>query len=228
MTMTARGSLARRLRIPAPPRRRIGTAADIHRQTRKDSGFTLLELLISMTLFLLVIAVLGGALRLGFRTISAAERKMDALERYRRSCAILMNQLQSAAPITYQDEDGARKFYMKGDAANLQFATNQSIWGGERGCVIVLYRLEAGSDGRVTLYASERFVHNEQVQEVKLFDDLKSLSFAYFGKDVTDESGTWLEEWPDNTKYPEQIKVSLWRDDGERELRVPLLARMKK
>lgn len=228
MMMTRTDALAGCLMIPAPPRGGIGTGTKIHRQNRTDSGFTLLELLVSMTLFLLVIAVLGGALRLGFRTISAAEKKMDALERYRRSCVILMTQLQSAAPITYLDEDGARKFFMKGDAANLQFATNQSIWGGEKGCVIVSYRLEANGDGRVTLYASERFVHSEQVREVKLFDDLKSLSFSFFGTDVTNDSGIWSEEWPDNTKYPEQIRVSLGWDDGDRELRVPLLARMKK
>ncbi|MEW6332824.1 MAG: prepilin-type N-terminal cleavage/methylation domain-containing protein [Thermodesulfobacteriota bacterium] len=214
--------------IPAPRRGRVGAEAGIHRQAPRENGFTLLELLISMTLFLLVIVILGGALRLGFRSISAAERKMDVLERYRTSRSIVMAQLQSSAPLTYDDQDGARKLYLKGDAANLQFATNQSIWGGERGCVIVSYRLETGSDGTLILYASERSAGREEVQETRLFDDLKTLSFSYFGREVTDEEGKWSDEWSDNTRYPEQIKVSLSRDGGAGELRVPLSARMKK
>jgi prepilin-type N-terminal cleavage/methylation domain-containing protein len=195
---------------------------------QKEKGFTLLELLISMTLFLLVIVILGSALRLGFRSIGAGERRIDTLERYRSSYRIVMTQLQSSAPLTYDDEDGAKKFYLKGDATHLQFATNQSIWGGEMGCVIVSYRLETGNEGKSILYASERSINREEAQEIKLFDDLKSLSFSYFGREATEEEGKWSEEWSDNTKYPEQIKVNLSRDSGEGKLLIPLYARMKK
>jgi prepilin-type N-terminal cleavage/methylation domain-containing protein len=195
---------------------------------QRDKGFTLLELLISMTLFLLVVVILGGALRLGFRSIGVSERRIDTLERFRSSYRIVMNQLQSSAPLTYDDEDGAKKFYLKGDATHLQFATNQSIWGGEKGCVIVSYRLETGNGNKLTLYASERSVNNEEAQEIKLFDDLKTLSFSYFGREVAEEDGKWTDEWSDSTKYPEQIKVTLSRDSGEGKLLVPLYARVNK
>lgn len=216
------------LKIPPLLRGKVRVWAGIHRRIQKEQGFTLLELLISMTLFLLVIVILGGALRLGFRSISAGEKRMDVLERSRTSYGIVMAQLQSSAPLTYDDEDGAKKFYLKGDAAHLQFATNQSIWGGEKGCVIVAYRLETGTEGQSVLYASERPVDREEVQEIKLFDDLKTLSFSYFGRDATEEEGKWTEEWSDSTRYPEQIKVSLSRGGGEEKLLVPLYARIKK
>jgi prepilin-type N-terminal cleavage/methylation domain-containing protein len=195
---------------------------------QREKGFTLLELLISMSLFLLVIVILGSALRLGFRSIGASEKRMDVIERFRTSYGIVMTQLQSSAPLTYADEDGAKKFYLKGDATNLQFATNQSIWGGEKGVVIVSYRLEAGNEGKLILYASERSIDKEEVQETKLFDDLKTLSFSYFGKEAAEVDGKWTEEWSDNTKYPEQIKVNLSRDSGEGKLLIPLYARVKK
>jgi len=201
---------------------------DVIQRIQREKGFTLLELLISMSLFLLVIVILGGALRLGFRSISASEKRMDVLERFRTSYGIVMTQLQSSAPLTYDDEDGAKKFYLKGDATNLQFATNQSIWGGDKGCVIVSYRLETGDEGKLILYAKERSVDKEEVQEIKLFDDLKTLSFSYFGREAAEVDGKWTEEWSDNTKYPEQIKVNLSRDSGEGKLLIPLYARVKK
>jgi prepilin-type N-terminal cleavage/methylation domain-containing protein len=192
-----------------------------------ERGFTLLELLISMTLFLLVVVILGGAMRLSLRSVAAAEKKMDAIDRYRTSFGIVTAQLQSSAPLTYDDE-GTRRYYLKGDSANLQFATNYSIRGGERGCVIVSYRLEPGYGGRLSLYASERAAGMETDQEIRLFDDLEVLSFSYFGREAGEEDGKWTEEWPDDTRYPEQLKVNLSRNGGEAKILAPLYARMKK
>ena len=200
--------------------------SELHRGVRQK-GFTLMELLISMTLFLLVVVILGGALRLGFRSISAGEKRIDVLERFRSSFEIITNQLHSAVPLTYE-EDGAKKYYLKGDATNLQFATSQSLWGGEKGCVIVSYRLEPGDEGQRILYASERSAGSEEAQEVKLFDDLKALSFSYFSREAMEEDGKWTEEWPDNTQYPERVRVNLSRDQGEAKLLIPLYARIKK
>jgi prepilin-type N-terminal cleavage/methylation domain-containing protein len=199
--------------------------SDTNRKFRSERGFTLLELLISMTLFLLIVVILGGALRLGFRSIGAAEKKLDLLERFRTSVRIINTQLQSSAPLTY-DEDGARKYYFKGDATNLQFATPQSVWGGENGCVIVSYRLQTTDKGRLALIASERLSGREEVQEVKLFDDLKALSFSYFSREGTEEEGKWTDEWSDNSRYPERLRVNITMDSGEEILLIPLHARM--
>lgn len=190
-------------------------------------GFTLLELLISMSLFLLVIVIIGGSLRLGFRSIGAAEGKSDAMERFRSSWEIIMNQIQSAAPLTY-DDDGAKKYYFKGDANHLQFVTTRSAWGDEQGSVIVSYRLESGERGRKALYASERSGVNEDIREVMLFDDLKTLSFSYFGREALGAEGTWTEQWDDPARYPEQVKMNLLGDQGEVTLLIPLYARAKK
>jgi prepilin-type N-terminal cleavage/methylation domain-containing protein len=200
--------------------------SDLHRGVRRQKGFTLLELLISMTLFLLVIVILGGALGLGFRSISAGGKKIDVIERFRSSFGIVTNQLQSAVPLTY-DEDGTKKYYLQGDKTKLQFATSRSIWGREMGCVIVSYRLEPGEEGKLILYALERTIGMEETQEIQLFNDLNSLSFSYFGRDAIEEDGKWTEEWTDNTKYPEQVKVNLSRDHGEAKLLIPLYARIK-
>jgi prepilin-type N-terminal cleavage/methylation domain-containing protein len=195
---------------------------------RGEKGFTLLELMISLTLFLLVIVIIGSALRLGFRSVGAGESRVDTLERFRSSWGIVTSQLQSSAPLTYDDADGAKKFYLKGDKTHLQFVSNHSLWGGERGCVVVSYRLESGGKDHLILYASERPIDTEEVREAKLFDDLKTLSFSYFSRETAEEDGKWMDEWPDNNKYPERIRINLSRDDWEGNLLIPLYARTKK
>ncbi len=197
------------------------------RRVKRQRGFTLLELLVSITLLALIVILLGGAMRMGFRAIDAGERRMDALERYRTSFEILTAQLQSAAPLTYE-EDGGKRYYMKGDGKSLRFATNRSIWGEDRGCVIVSYRLEADEGGRLALYASERPVGMEGTREIRLFDDLKSLSFSYFATKAAEEKAEWTEEWSDGTRYPEQVQVRFVRGGGETKILAPLEARPKK
>lgn len=192
---------------------------------QRVGGFTLLELLISMTLLLLIVVILGGAFRLGFRSLDAGEKRIEALERFRTSVGIITAQLQSAVPLTY-DEDGTKKSYFKGNAETLRFASGYSIWGENQGTVIVSYRLESGDDGRWALYAAERGIGMEEIREVKLFDKVKHFSFSYFGKDVAEEEGRWRTEWTDDTTAPEQVKITFQRDQREEKLLVSLYARI--
>ena len=194
---------------------------------RRERGFTLLEMLISIGLLALITVILGGAMRIGFRAIDAGEQRMEALERFRNSFGILTAQLQSAVPLTYEEE-GEKRYYLKGDGKSLRFATNRSIWGEDRGCVVVSYRLEAADRGRLALHASERPAGMEETQDVRLFDDLKSLSFSYFAREAAEEKGEWTEEWSDDSRYPEQVKVRFDRGGGETEMIAPLYARVKK
>lgn len=197
----------------------------LERIPQRVGGFTLLELLISMTLLLLIVVILGGAFRLGFRSLDAGEKRIEAIERFRTSVGIITAQLQSAVPLTY-DEDGTKKSYFKGKAETLQFASGYSIWGENKGTVIVSYRLESGDDGRWALFAAERGIGIEEIQEVKLFDKVKHFSFSYFGKDVAEEKGRWKTEWTDDTTTPEQVQITFERDQREEKLLVSLYARI--
>src|SRR3989304_6144706 len=47
----------------------------------KSYGFTLLELLISIVMLGIMILIVTGAMRLGFRSVDAGEKKAESLER---------------------------------------------------------------------------------------------------------------------------------------------------
>ncbi len=189
-----------------------------------QGGFTLLELLISMALLLVLAVVVGGAFRLGFRSIDAGEGRLDALERCRASVGILTAQLQSALPLSFE-EDGTRKSCFKGDDKTLRFATSCSLWGENRGAVVVSYRLEPGAGGRWVLYAAERGMDRETVQEAMLFDDLKEWTISYFGREAAEERGRWKTEWTDESRLPDRVQIAFTRDRQEGRLCIPLYAR---
>jgi prepilin-type N-terminal cleavage/methylation domain-containing protein len=191
---------------------------------RGDYGFTLLELMISLVLLVIIIVILVGAMRLGFRSVDAGEKKIESLERIRASFNIIESQIQSQIPLTY-DEEEVRKYYFTGEKDSLQFSTNYSIWGGQKGYVIVTYRVSSEGNGKPVLYASENIVGIEDSREVKLLDAFDDIYFEYFYKDPTEEAGNWVEQWTDDSTIPEKIKVHLVT--GERDLSIIIPVRIR-
>jgi len=202
----------------------VGAATGKQWRSAADSGFTLLELLISMSLLVVIVVVTMGAMRIGSRSVAAGEIKMEAQERLRTVLSIMDAQIQSQVPLTY-DEEGSRKYYFRGDGKNLRFSTNHSIWGGRKGAVVVEYRVEADNDtGKEILHASEQIPGIEGRRQSRLIE-ATGISFEYFTKDPTEEQGKWVEVLSDGTVIPEKIRVTMARRPENVSLVLPVRVR---
>ena len=153
-------------------------------------GFTLLELLISMTLLVVVVVIAMGALRISARSVTAGEKRMEAQERFRTVLSIIDAQIQSQVPLTYEEE-GNKKYYFRGNGKALRFSTNYSIWQGRNGYVIADYAVEAGNEGKEMLYAGEQVPGMEGRRRTPLME-ASAISFEYFQRDPTEEQGKWM------------------------------------
>ncbi len=189
-----------------------------------QKGFTLLELIISITLIGIVMLIVFGAMRLGYRSIEKAERTVDFLERVRTSLNILEAQMQSQIPLTYE-EDGERKIYFVGQKESVQFSTNYSIWSGQRGYVKVIYNVEQDAYGRRALYATENTISLEDTRKTMLLDGIESVSFKYFFKDPLKVEGEWRDEWTETSFLPEMVSLNIL--DSSRKLSLNMLVRIK-
>ncbi len=194
--------------------------------TVDEKGFTLLELLISIVILGIIIVILVGAMRLGFRSVDSGERKTESLERMRVSLSIIDSQIQSQILLTYQkeeaEEETAEEYYFTGERDSLQLSTNYSIWGGQKGYVIVSYRVSQEEEGKSVLYASEHIVGVEETKETKLLDAFDNIYFEYFYKGPTDEVGDWVEEWTDTSQIPAKIKIHLIKGGKDLPLVIPV------
>lgn len=189
-----------------------------------QNGFTLLELTISITMLALIILVIAGALRLGYRSIESADKKIESAERMRISFHIIDSQIQSYIPLTYID-NGERKYYFKGNKTSMQFSTNYSVWGGERGYVVVTYDVVGSENNKYTLLVTENTVGMELARQTKLLDNYNAVFFDYYYKDPTEEHGKWIEEWTDETTVPRKIRIHFSDDTGDNVITIPLRIR---
>ena len=178
------------------------------KNSESNAGFTLLELIISITLVAIIVLIVAGAASLGYRSFNSGEKKLNAVERLRASLIIIDAQIQSGVPLTLED-GGVKQYYFVGEQDSLKFSTNHSIWGGQRGYVIVNYRVETDEKGKRTLFASEYKVGMEIQKETKLLEGFNEITFDYFSQDVTEEEGEWITQWVDEEMMPTKIKLKL-------------------
>jgi len=173
-------------------------------------GFTLLELLISLVMIGIISIIISSAMRLGLRAVSTGEKKIEQLERTRTSFNIIDSQIQSQIPLTFEDNDSLeKKYYFQGDKGHLQFPTNYSIWGGQKGYVIVRYEVKSDDTGKQLLAVSENIIGTSSNRESRLFSAVDAINFEYFFRDPTEEKGKWVDTWTDTANIPEKVKLNL-------------------
>ena len=199
---------------------------------KESYGFTLLELLISILILGIIILIVAGAMRLGFRSVDAGEKKAESLERLMSSLNIIDSQIQSLLPLTSNNsnneegtEEGTVNSNFTGNRESLQFSTNYSIWGVQKGYVTVSYDVSSEDTGKPVLYATENIMGTEESKTTKLLNSFDEIYFDYFYKDPTEEEGKWIEEWTDASNLPEKIRLHLVTGQRDLSLIIPVRVR---
>lgn len=187
-----------------------------------NKGFTLLELLISITVLSLVFVIIFGAMWLANRSVDSGEKKINFLERTRASMRIIDSQIQSMLPVSYT-VDAEKKYRFTGEQDTLQFPSNYSVIGRQRGYVMVTYKV-TGENSAKTLYLTETQVVGETEESpeipdviptsdkddtLKLFDGFNEISFRFYKKEIDEEEGKWIEKWEDEDSLPEKIQLHI-------------------
>lgn len=190
----------------------------------REQGFTLLELMISITLIVFILLIAGTAIRLGLRSVDSGEKRIDSLERFRASLNIIDAQVQSELTVPMQENAGKPIVFL-GDSGSMQFPSNFSLWGNQPGYVTVSYKVMQDKWGKQDLYVEESGIGVTGKGEVKLFEFFDRIYFDYFYKDPAEEKGSWTEEWTATDAVPEKVRLHLVNGDREMSFIIPMKMR---
>ena len=177
-------------------------------------GFTLIELMIAMTLLALMVAILYGAFFLGHRAAEKARVRFDKSQTLRSVGEYLGVLIRSAYP--YQSSgEGAVPF--SGEKEQLSFVSAVSMAVEGRG-VSKISLSWSGDGGDVTLVEETPVWAEGHGNTVTLWKGAEDLTLEYLDSEEDEER--WVNEWDGESKksLPRAIRVSL-RDNGGNELR---------
>ncbi len=187
-------------------------------QSARSAGFTLLEMLVSLVILALMVAVIFGAFHLGVQSYERGERMVEITQERVYGWEHVSRQIQSAYPYTAQQG----KIYFLGDSDAMDFVSAYSIrWGGRRGFMRVSYRVrEIADDGYAFMVFEEQLLDNDRLKEDVNRDEYEVLLrtderpvFHYFKKKAgaaEESEGTWEESWKeDSGSTPGKVAVCL-------------------
>jgi general secretion pathway protein J len=198
---------------------------------RGEGGFTLVELLVAITLFALMTTVLAGGFRFGARVWESSDAAGGAVLDSNTAYAITRRTLASALPIL-DAEPTTEESYLAfaGAPTTVSFiapAPAQAFPGGlyqisltlvpgDRGVSLVMQvRPHLPRRPAASALQSER--------SVVLVQGAGGGEFLYFGSDTASARRSWQSDWQQRNVLPALIAVRLRFPDGDRRLWPDLL-----
>jgi general secretion pathway protein J len=181
---------------------------------RRPAGFTLLELLLAMSILALVTAICYGAFHLGIRAVERGEVAVVSTQRLRVATDVLIRQFKSAVPYAVRNRDEEIYPYFAGTGTGVTFITAAGLDGGG-GLVRVTYQV-VDDPPRLILTESPFFspdglgreaVNKPGERAAVLLDGFRSLRFEYMLSDGIDTE--WRPEWNghDEEAMPAAVRI---------------------
>ncbi len=178
------------------------------------SGFTLLELLISLTLLGLIAAVLFGGLRFGLRAADIGSERLDRSRELLLAQSFLRRQLGQAIPLARGRDQGQAVAWFDGGRDAIEFIAPMPAHLGLGGLYRVTLRTTGEPGSRRLTLVQRMFRPNDEGASAAtdggittLIDGIEGLRFDYYGAASPDDRPRWESEWTEMETLPELIRV---------------------
>jgi len=171
-----------------------------------EAGFTLMEMLVAMSLFGMLTVALYGSLNFGTRVWERAEDTAIDHNRIRAAQNLLRNLLSQAYPLVTEAQGTARADFEGGrDGVLFLVAAPPDIAPG--GFARVTFRTAMGEDGLALQYDIVPELGDMDRTPRTLISHIETLSFSYFGGAEYGQAGAWQEEWRERIGIPQLIRI---------------------
>jgi general secretion pathway protein J len=186
--------------------------AAMHGAKRRQQGFSLLELVVAITLMGLVLVVLYSGLRLGLNGWDSGERRAEASNRLRSVQEFLRRQLAQSMTVYETNDDRRERFVVfAGRSEGIEFVAPMPARLGQGG----LYRMWIEmADGQLRLRQRSYLPSDPAAGEERvnvLLEGVSAMEWAYFGpeRDNDQESPRWHANWTSTERRPLLVRLNL-------------------
>ncbi|MGH6871415.1 MAG: PulJ/GspJ family protein [Rhizomicrobium sp.] len=170
----------------------------------KEAGFTLLELLVAMTLMALLSLVLFGGFRFGTRAWDRAETSTAGANQIRRAQDTIGNALSRAYPEMDISDPKNPHIVFSGEAQAVIFLAPDRARDGALAVTALTWRGDA-----LVLTTTPELARNprRQTKSITLLDHVLSFDLAYFGPPGLNDPPRWNSSWHDRGRLPRLVRI---------------------
>ena len=189
-----------------------------------QGGFTLLELLISITLLGMILVLLFGGLRLGVRSWDAVQQRVDNLNTVRSVESFLRREMALTQPYRWKTGTGQRLAFL-GERSKVNFVAQLPARIGSGGLYAIALEIERSEKGKRLVWRHipidplvRDFSSVSQAPEIVLagaeLSSVDDIWLTYFGRTTDAAAPVWIERWESDTRLPMLIRIQVRFADG--------------
>lgn len=184
-------------------------------------GFTLIEVLIAITLLGVIVTLLFASLRVAGQSWHAGEQRIAEVNAKAVVYQFFKRHISAIRPLpevsAFGDdtvETGAMAF--QGRPQSLRFVAALPASAARKG--LQLFTIVADSVRRDTLVVSlspyQALEPESPIRPEVLLEGIAAFRFSYFGKTEDAEQAMWRDEWIQADRLPQLVRVSIRLSDG--------------
>lgn len=177
-------------------------------------GFTLIEVLVALSVSAVLISLVYGVVVLGQRSAQAVEQRAADTETMRIGWQYLYDAITRTQPVSNpQDEEDRTGF--DGTTDRLTWIADQPAFIGPGGLTRITLEVLDRDGADALVVTREPFDPDrdddahEAARQAVLIDDLEALQIRYFGTDEDSETAAWVDAWQEAPSLPSLVEIQV-------------------
>lgn len=185
-------------------------------------GFTLIEVLIAMTLLGIMVVLLFTSMKICADSWQKGEDKITEVNDIAVVYQFFQHHLSTAKPLWNDFTDENKVFAFQGKSQELQFVSAFPASAKKSGLQLFSIKLINDADEQIIQVSITPFYPVAEgaewrEEEVTLLRHVRNFSLSYFGIEAIDSEsqaeGVWQDEWLEKEVQPRLVKIKIERDD---------------
>jgi general secretion pathway protein J len=196
-----------------------------------SAGFTLLEVVVAMTILGLILLIVFGAFRVGLSTWDKGEQTREEYQRQRTATQLITRQIKSMVPYKIKTQKAEGDYLaFDGKSHSLKFVSTLSLKAVRpNGFVFAIYEYKEGGPEGGRLVAYEKRVVNKDFFEegpkeeegVTVLQGISDIRFEYFREEDPEKTRAeaWLDDWnaKEEKELPTALRIKITFKNGKSE-----------
>jgi general secretion pathway protein J len=182
-------------------------------------GFTLIEVLIALTLLGIMVVLLFTSLKISADSWEKGESKIADVDEISVVYNFFQRHLTAAKPL-WNDFNGETQILsFQGKPQSLQFASTFPASVGKSGPQLISLSLQEEDQERVIKVVLTPFFpvaegEEWRQEEVTLVRHVSNFTVSYFGSEDGLSAGAWMDDWLEKQVQPNLVKINIELENG--------------
>jgi len=181
----------------------------------RTAGFTLVELLLAITLMSMLLALAYGGLRASSQATERGQKILDESNRIRMAHQFVRRQLTQMLPLAF-GEDPAQQLrtVFLGEQNRIRYVAQMPGYLGYGGPQVQELEIVSGYDGLELVLShallqgfEEQYLYERE--PVLLLDKIDRAQFSFVGIDETGQLSGWMPTWDDPATLPVAVALEV-------------------